>query len=359
MRELNSILKYLLFFCLAFSWLTCLSQKKERSDSLAANDTYRYLRFMSYNVENYFDAENDSLTNDEEFTPDGARHWTTSKYLQKQKKIYQVIAAVGGWELPEMIGFCEIENRGVMEGLINNTPLKYYDYGLVHKESPDLRGIDVALIYRKAKLKLLNEDFVKIIFPFDTTARTRDILYASFLTLNDDTIHVFMNHWPSRMGGQAESDARRRVVAGALRSRVDSILAVSPAARIIISGDFNDEPDNNSIIQMLGAKTTYDNPDNKELYNLSWYVKTVLGKGSYKYQGAWGLIDQIIVSGSLLQKNTTLYTKPEMAGIFEADFLNEPDEPNIGVKPFRTFLGYRYNGGFSDHYPVFLDFLDN
>lgn len=324
-----------------------------------AQGDYRYLRFVFYNVENYFDAENDSLTNDEEFTPEGTRHWTFTKYKQKQKKIYQVLAAAGGWELPDIVGFCEIENRKVMEDLINSTPLKYYNYGLVHKESPDRRGIDVALIYRTGKLKLIQEDFIRVVFPFDTAAKTRDILYASLRTLNDDTLHIFINHWPSRMGGQAESDARRQVVAGILRQRVDSLFTINPAANIVISGDFNDEPDNNSIIQMLGTQTNFDQPQNSELYNLSWHLKTVKGKGSYKYQGAWGLIDQIIVSGALLSKSNPVYTQVDKAGIFDADFLSETDEQYIGVKPFRTFVGFRFHGGFSDHYPVFLDFLDN
>jgi predicted extracellular nuclease len=333
--------------------MTAWSQEKK-----PAGD-YRYLRFVFYNVENYFDAHDDSLTNDEEFTPEGTRHWTYTKYKQKQKKIYQVLAAAGGWELPDIMGFCEIENRYVMEDLINSTPLKYYNYDLVHKESPDRRGIDVALIYRTGKLKLLNSDFIRVVFPFDTAAKTRDILYASLRTLNDDTLHFFINHWPSRMGGQAESDARRQVVAGILRLKVDSLFGLNPAANIVIAGDFNDEPDNNSIIQMLGAKTSYDNPQFSELYNLSWYLKTVLGKGSYKYQGSWGLIDQIIVSGALLKSDRSIYTQAEKAGIFEADFLSETDEQYIGVKPFRTFAGFRFHGGFSDHYPVFLDFLDN
>lgn len=323
------------------------------------NNKDRYLRFMFYNVENYFDANDDSLTMDEEFTPDGLRHWTVSKYIQKQKKIYQVISALGGWELPEIVGFCEIENRGVIDGLLNNTPLKYYDYGVVHKESPDKRGIDVALIYRKAKLKLIEEEFIPVIFPFDTAARTRDILHATLKTLNDDTIHVFINHWPSKLGGQAESDARRKVVAGILRAAVDSIFIQNKDAKILISGDFNDEPDVNSIIQTLGAGSDFSNPQPGQLYNVSWYLKTTLGKGSYKYQGAWGMIDQIIISGSLFDKTKTLYTSLESANVFEADFMTEKDEPFIGIKPFRTFVGYKFNGGFSDHFPVFIDFLDN
>jgi len=357
MKELLVIKKCIIIAFVLLLGFNAFAQEKTKSDT--KNDQYRYLRFMFYNVENYFDAENDSITNDEEFTPEGLRHWTSYKYIEKQKKIYQVIAAAGGWELPDFIGFCEIENRKVMEDLIFKTPLKYYDYGLVHKESPDRRGIDVALIYRKGKLKLINEDFFKVVFPFDTSAKTRDILYASLKTLNDDTIHVFINHWPSRMGGQAESDARRVLVASILKERVDSIFKINPAAYILISGDFNDEPDNNSIIQTLGTKTTFDNPVNQELYNLSWHLKTVKGKGSYKYQGAWGLIDQIIISGSLLNKSSTLYTSVDNAVIFDADFLSEQDEQFIGVKPFRTFAGFRFHGGFSDHYPIYLDFLDN
>lgn len=352
-RFFNSILLLSFLF-----FVSCSSNKKTFVQNINKNDyvdNRGFLRIVSYNVENYFDPFDDSLKRDDEFTPNGVRHWSWEKYKNKQKKIYKVISAIGGWELPEIIGFCEVENRFVMEDLLKSTPLKWRNYELVHKESPDKRGIDVALIYRKDKFKVLNQAFYEIQFPWDTSKKTRDILYVKGITNFRDTLHIFMNHWPSRWGGQAESDRNRQFVASILRSKVDSIFRTNWNANIIIIGDFNDEPDNASITDVLRALNNYDNPLPGELYNLAWYMKEVKGMGSLKYQGQWGLIDQIIVSGPLLIKTNSIYTTLDNAHTFNADFLSEQDEAFVGVKPFRTFVGFKYNGGFSDHYPIYLD----
>jgi len=312
-------------------------------------------RIVSYNVENYFDPFNDSIKNDDEFTPDGARHWTWEKYKDKQKKIYKVLTAIGGWELPDIVGLCEIENRFVLDDLIKSTPLKWRNIGIVHKESPDERGIDVAILYRKEKFHVISQNFYKIEFPWDLTKKTRDILYVKGVLNTGDTLHIFMNHWPSRLGGQSESDKNRQFVASILRSKVDSIFRTNWYANIIIMGDFNDEPDNLSIIDILKTKIDFKSPQAGELYNLAWYMKEVKGMGSIKFQGQWGLIDQFIVSGSLLDKNNAIYTTPDNAKVFNADFLSEKDDAFVGVKPYRMYIGFKYNGGFSDHYPIYLD----
>ena len=206
--------------------IACKVQDKtdKRVDKLDYNDQRGYFRVVSYNVENYFDPFNDSLKNDEDFTPEGNHFWTWNKYKDKQNKIYKVLSAVGGWELPEIIGLYEVENEFVLRDLLKSTPLKWRNYEIVHKESPDARGIDVALLYRSDKFKLINSQFLKVVFSFDTTKKTRDILYAKGYTKDFDTLNIFVNHWPSRLGGQTESDMNRQAVAKILRNKIDSIL---------------------------------------------------------------------------------------------------------------------------------------
>jgi len=353
--------KLLLFIIILFTIYSCSTQSKvdDHVKKLDNTDERGYLRVVSYNLENYFDPFDDSLTQDEEFTPEGARHWTWAKYKDKQTKIYKVLSAIGGWELPDIVGFYEVENRFVLNDLLKSTPLKWRTYEIVHKESPDARGIDVALLYRSDKFKLLKQEFIKIVFPFDTTKPTRDILYAKGYTNNHDTLNIFVNHWPSRLGGQTESELNRKTVAKYLREKVDSIFKSNPMSNVIIMGDFNDEPDNKSITDVLKANHNFDPIVPGTIYNLAWYMKEKKGMGSLKYQGEWGLIDQIMVSSSLLQKTNPLYTTPDYAKVFNADFLTEPDDAFIGFKPFRTFIGFKYHGGFSDHYPIYLDLFHN
>jgi len=362
MENYKNIMNKIIFIITILTFIACKSTKnivETRVSEINYAEDRGYFRIVSYNVENYFDPFNDSLKNDDEFTPEGPRFWTWEKYKDKQKKIYKVIAAIGGWELPEIIGLCEIENRFVLEDLIKNTPLKWRNFGIVHKESPDQRGIDVAILYRKDKFKLISENFYTIVFPWDLDRKTRDILYVKGHTNTFDTLHIFMNHWPSRLGGQSESDKNRQFVASILRSTVDSIFRTNWRANIIIMGDFNDEPDNLSITDILRANNKFDNPQHGELYNLSWYMKEVKGMGSIKFQGQWGLIDQFIISGSLLNKNNSIYTTPEHAKVFNPDFLSEKDETFVGVKPFRMYIGFKYNNGYSDHYPIYLDLFKN
>ncbi len=355
MKRFTSILFVIIAFC------SCKVQDKNQKHiaKLDNNEQRGYFRVVSYNLENYFDPFNDSLTNDDEFTPEGMYHWTWDKYKDKRNKIYKVLSAIGGWELPEIVGLYEVENEFVLRDLLKSTPLKFRDYEIVHKESPDARGIDVAMLYRTDKFKLISKQFLKIIFPFDTAKKTRDILYAKGSTKDHDTLNIFVNHWPSRMGGQSESEMNRQTVAKILRSKVDSIFTSNPMSNVIIIGDFNDEPDNISITGILKAGHNFDSLVPGQLYNLAWYMKEKKGMGSLKYQGEWGLIDQIIVSTSMLKKSNSIYTTIEDAKVFNADFLTVPDDAFIGVKPFRTFIGMKYNGGFSDHYPIFMDLYHN
>jgi hypothetical protein len=313
-------------------------------------------RAMFYNVENLFDSFNDSLISDEEFTPMGTRHWTWDKMNQKIIGIYKTIVAVGGWEPPVFVGMCEVENGLVLYRLAHETPLLKFDYQIVHRESPDPRGIDVALLYRKDLFDLQESRFFRVNFPGDPNRRTREILYAWGVLAGVDTIHVFINHWPSKYGGELESNSGRFAAASTLKQKVDSIKIFYPNARILIMGDFNDEPESPPLVDGLKVCLSTNDQCISGLVSISAILKA-RGQGSYKYQGIWGMIDQIIVSESMLDKRRKIYTSPENASVFNSDFLLEPDDAYVGQKPFRTFTGFKYHGGFSDHLPVYIDIV--
>ncbi|MBI9065938.1 MAG: endonuclease [Salinivirgaceae bacterium] len=331
------------------------SQKQKYSDEInTIIEKRRFVRVMFYNCENFFDTSNDSLKNDEEFLPNGERHWNDSKYYKKQNNLSKVITAVGGWNPPEIVGLCEIENSFVLDGLTKSSPLYQFEYSLIHKESPDRRGIDVALLYKASKFKPLSTDFIQVRFN-NSDSKTRDILYVMGKLSNSDTLHVFVNHWPSRWGGELESEHKRIQVAQIVKNKVDSIFSKYANAKIIIMGDLNDEPSNKSVSKILQANTNLDSIFSAKLYNLTATLYPNNEFGTHKYQGKWGILDHMIVSGNLINDSLKTHVSLDDIHIFNADFLLEPDESFLGVKPFRTYVGFKYNGGFSDHLPVFLD----
>jgi predicted extracellular nuclease len=313
------------------------------------------MRIMFYNTENLFDTQNDSLTNDEEFLPGSEKAWTNARYQAKLMNIFKTVAAVGESEAPEIICFAEIENKGVLNDLIRRTPLEKHPYQVIHYESPDRRGIDVGIIYRKDIVTAIESMPIGIRFPFDSAARTRDILYVKFLTQRSDTLHVFINHWPSRRGGEKQSEAYRTYVAGVLRTKVDSLFGINPAARIIITGDFNDEPADKSLSFALNTKTPGNTILTDVLYNLSQPLMDRCNCGTYRYKSEWNMIDQFIVSGSLLSAGKTLHTCIGCLHIGDFEFLQSEEKKYGGTKPFRTYQGPKYIGGFSDHLPIYLD----
>jgi len=321
-----------------------------QSNVLSQENAYK---IMFYNVENLFDTHDDSLTNDEEFLPEGVRFWNNHKYYKKLNNIYKVVVSIGGWNPPAVIGLCEIENRKVLNDLVSNTPLVKFEYQIIHKESPDRRGIDVGMLYRPDLFDPISHKAIPINYPDQPDNKTRDILYVKGLAKNTDTLHVFINHWPSRWGGQLESEDRRIFVASVLKYNVDSIFNISQSAKIVIMGDFNDYPENTSLSQTLNARNNFDKINNINLYNLSANFKKQ-NIGSNKYEGEWGVLDQITVSGSLLNPEEKMFTSINDVHILNSDFLLEPDEAYFGFKPKRTFSGYSYIGGFSDHLPTYL-----
>lgn len=344
MNSNNHMRSFLIIFIFACS----LSAVAQQADTLL---------IVSYNVENLFDTDDDSLTTDEDFMPDGAYHWTIKKYKEKQQHIAQVISSIGGFNPPAIVGLCEIENRKTVNALCNYSSLKQLNYKYIHKESPDKRGIDVAMLYQPEKFQLINKKFIEVVFPNNDKTKTRDILYASGILPNKDTLHVFVCHFPSRMGGQKKSEPKRIFVAELLRTKVDSIYQKSPNANIIIMGDFNDGPADISIYKSLNAKNLEVKPASKSLYNLH-AIYEEKAEGSHKFQCHWSMLDQIIVSNQLLTKSTT-FTSQNNAGIYRAAFLLEDDPKCLGMKPFRTNAGFKYHGGYSDHLPVYVKLILN
>lgn len=333
---------YIIFLIFTFSY-NAFSQDK--------------VKIMTYNVENLFDNKDDSLYNDSEYLYGGSRGWNYERYRQKLYNISKVIVASGEWDPPALIGLCEIENYNVLYELTHKTGLKNLNYRIVHYESPDARGVDVGLLYLPDKFRLLNSRPISVQLP-NTMATTRDILYASGKLTNGDTLHVFVNHFPSRLGGELESEERRVEAARRLRDACDSLFAINKAAKIVIVGDFNDMPDNNSIRVTLGAKSLLDNATvtNDNLYNLTYKFHKQPNMGSYRHRDQWNMLDQIIVSGALLGSESKTTVSEESVIIFAPDWLLE-DDKIVGKRPFRTYIGLKYNNGYSDHLPVLVDLI--
>ncbi len=318
-------------------------------------NNHRFL-IMNYNVENFFDCVHDSLKNDNEFLPTGIRAWNSTKYYRKQANIAKVITAIGGWNAPELIGICEVENEKCMRDLTKFSGLSHLQYKYLHHDSPDPRGIDVALLYQPQRFKIIHDEAIPIHFQDEPNKKTRDILFASGIIATGDTLHLFICHFPSRLGGEMESEDQRFVVASVLRTKVDSIFAATAKPNIVIMGDFNDYPTNRSILNILKANPLSDNPAPDSLYNLMYKLHTE-GKGSNKHNGEWGALDQIIISGNLLNQQNTFFTTQTNAHFFDASFLLENDKTFLGKQPFRTYVGMKYQGGYSDHLPVYAEFV--
>ena len=340
-----------------FELLIFLSLQSFTQPENTPNNPVKPFRIMFYNCENLFDIYDDSLTSDEEFLPEGERHWTNNRFYKKLQNTFKVILAVGEGEAPAIIGLCETENRFVLEKLAFDTPLKNYDYRIIHHESPDRRGIDVGLLYRKNYFTPVHNEAINITFPFDTATKTRDILYVKGLLPNGDTLHIFVNHWPSRYGGYMPTLDKRNFTAGILKNKTDSLLLQNPDAFIAIMGDFNDGPGDESMAKVLDAQDPSDKTISHKLYNLMLVKQVDWPFGTLKYRESWGIFDQMIVSGKLLDDSSKVQVSHTGAKIFHAGFLLEPDEVFLGQKTFRTYNGFKYSGGFSDHLPVFLDLI--
>lgn len=308
-----------------------------------------------YNVENLFNPSDDSLTNDDAFTPQGLNHWSYKKYLKKISNISKVFLSMNDWSPPDIIGVAEIEDRSVLRRFCYDSPLKKYGYRFVHYDSPDRRGVDVGLLYRGDRITIGHQVPIPVIFPFDSAAKNRDILYVVANFPNGDSIHVFINHWTSRYGGYAPTVPKRNHYAKIVKQKSDSILAENPRANILITGDFNDYLTDESIHDILQAGNPNDTSQaSYQLFDLMYRFLKMSNIGTHKHEDFWGCLDQIIVSSSLLDSTNSVYIDRREAHIYKGDFMVEPDEKYGGYKVYRTFLGPRYIGGYADHLPVWV-----
>ncbi len=306
-----------------------------------------------YNLENLFDTINDPAKNDEEFLPDGANKWTSAIYQEKLVNMATVIDLIGNKYnnlRPAILGVCEIENRQVLEDLIQTEPLKQHGYGIVHYDSPDRRGVDVGLIYQKEKFTVINTASYRLKIEGDTGFFTRDQLLVTGI-LDGDTLNIIVNHWPSRRGGEKKSVHLRNAAADLNRHIVDSILNINPDAKIIVMGDLNDDPDNDSVLKHLRAVEKKEKMQTGDLYNAMWDLYKS-GIGTLAYQGQWNLFDQIIVSKGLLDRNMDSW-ELYAAHIFNENFLITQEGRWAGY-PYRTISGGTYIGGYSDHLPAYI-----
>lgn len=314
------------------------------------------LRFQIafYNTENLFDPQDDSTKNDDAFTPEGMNHWNYTRFKQKINNIAKVFVAMGNPEPPDIIGLAEIENDYVLQRLCYHSPLEHFGYRFIHYDSPDARGIDVALLYRKEHAHILYSKALPVVFPFEPNSRNRDILYCRLLLRDKDTLHLFVNHWTSRYSGYAATIPKRNHYAQTLRYYTDSILQTNPLAAIVIMGDFNDYPTDESLHHILAARSQKEADSPSHLINLMLDFDNLQNQGTHKHEDFWGCLDQLIVSESLMDKQQQCHIEDNRAVIFKADFMVVPDEKYGGDKVLRTFLGPRYIGGYADHLPVFL-----
>lgn len=309
-------------------------------------------KVLFYNLENLFDIVDDSITNDENYTPEGEMHWTIGRLNTKINNVSKVIIAAGGWKTPDILIFCEVENRFVLEKLANSYALQNSDYQIIHKESPDHRGIDIAMLYRRNSFYPLEYQYYPLRVNKETVA-TREILYVNGIVNSKDTLHIFGNHWPSRYSGLLETKELREASARLLRKKIDEVQENYQSPKIIVLGDFNENPTDDPVLKVLKAEPIKEMIKGDWLYNLSadWLNP---GKGTMKFQSQWFVFDQIMVTGNLLISGKGVSTKPENAEIIDLPFLFQPDEKFGGLKLFRTYYGFDYQGGFSDHLPVMI-----
>jgi len=362
---------------LSFVFAKCISYNPNLSFNLKEKDEINrliekgkadILFVASWNVENLFDIYDDPMKNDDDFTPEGTYNWTYERYEKKLASLARVIRDMNDGNAPDLLGMQEVENDMVLSDLTKNF-FKDKNYGISWINGPDIRSIDCALIFNLDKFDFLSNigDTVVLRYSDVDTAEgdklnTRLILTTKLLFLpTQDTFYAIVNHWPSRRGGQQESEINRIAAAQTLKKRVQKIFKETYSPKIIIMGDFNDEPTNVSIQRYLGVLPLREfKEDDKEarykLYNLA-YDKHIAGEGTLQHQGKWNLIDQIIVNGALIYKqNSKLMYYYDSFDIFKPKYFVTQKGKYAG-SPFPTYRSGRYLGGYSDHFPVYAKFV--
>ena len=297
------------------------------------------LTFVELNCENLFDYQDDEGKDDSEYLPEATRHWTKKRYWQKLNNISQELLSCSAEGIPDLIALCEVENDSVLHDLTKRSLLRNAGYEYLITSSPDLRGIDVALLYSPFSFAPINSYSIRV-QPVEGMRPTRDILYASGQLVSGDTLHVFVVHLPSRFGGERYSRPFRKVVTSCLCQSLDSICVQSPDAKILIAGDFNDGPDGPALQQIY----------QHGISNLTKEAKGQNGvQGTYRYKGEWERIDHILSSRAI-------YNKVDTAFIHSPKFLLEEENLYGGYRPRRTYNGMHYQPGYSDHLPLVVRF---
>lgn len=342
------MLKQLLIGLFTLISIYSSAQTKLKSNS-------KQLTVAFYNVENLFDTIDNAGVIDEEFLPNSPKNWNQQRYFEKLDHISEVMVGLASKtdEMPDVIGLCEIENRGVLVDLIARKGLLEQGYKVVHEDSKDARGIDVAFLIKSKEIKEITHLALEVDLKPDTY-KTRDILQLTATWNKKDTIAFFVNHWPSRRGGETESEPKREQAAAVLKNATDNYLKSHPNGNVVAVGDFNDYPTNKSILEVLGAS----NDSSATLFNLNYDLYVNQKIGSHYYKGEWGMLDQIIVSKSMLNRLAmSPDSKTPLNGVFSADFMLYTDKKTGEKSPSRTYGGNKYFGGYSDHLPTYAVFV--
>ena len=318
-------------------------------------------KIMFYNMENFFDTIDDPETNDEEFLPDGAKRWNTAKYDKKLRNMERVLFDIAAIDrnYPAVIGVSEIENRSILEDIASTRKLLPARYAICHYDSPDLRGVDVAFLYRPDVFKLEGSADIPVRIASLPNWRTRGIV-TMWGTIDGEPFLFMVAHWPSRLGGQAASAFKRNAAADQMRAIADSVLKVNPATKIVAMGDFNDDPTDQSMLEGLGAK-----PKTKELqpgdFFSPFHAVLRAGMGTLAYGDAWNLYDNIVVSENLVNAKPGELRLVRAPGskyygnVFKRNYMIQREGQFKGY-PLRTYVGNNFQGGYSDHFPVYIYF---
>lgn len=340
--------RMILLICLILIASGCLKDAAAQQEK-----KYQVVVAGFYNVENLFDTVNDPQTRDEEFLPDGENRWDTEKYLHKLTQLSTAIAGIGSDYTPDgiaILGLSEIENRKVIEDLVNTPALKERNYKIVHYDSPDRRGVDVGLIYQQKYFTVTNTTSNRLIISGRDDFYTRDQLVVSG-EMAGESVHFIVNHWPSRYGGEKRSRPLRNAAAKLSRKLADSLLNIDPEAKIIVMGDLNDNPNNESVKDIMRAGGDMEDLAPGDFFN-PMYTMYKKGIGSNAWRDTWSLFDQALLSQGLLGSDRSTFTFYK-AHIYNKGFLIQKDGRYKGY-PYRSFGGGTWMGGYSDHFPVYV-----
>ncbi|MCP4312112.1 MAG: hypothetical protein GY790_12675 [Bacteroidetes bacterium] len=311
---------------------------------------------LSYNVENLFDTVDTPGFKDEDFTPGGVKNWTWERYEKKINDLSRVISSVPGKEMPALIGLAEVENRAVLEDLVSQRGVKRSKYEIIHEEGVDPRGIECAMLYRPDLFKYKSHEYVPVEDPVNQDYLYRDILHVKGEAADGLRLHIFMNHWKSRVGGAAETEKQRMFTALTLRKQLDLLLARESGVRVILMGDFNDEPTNRSIADGLSASGKRKNIRMGDHFNLFYKLHNLENQGTYNYKGQWNMLDQVIISHNLLNQKKGLSTTYDGGAILREEWMLYESTSSGEMLPSATYGGPKYYGGPSDHLPIYLIF---